>query len=478
MGGFPLNRAAFIRQADQQIISSGEMRELEEELTLSDGKIHVHQLFKAPLRDPQGRIIGIFGVSRDVTERKKAEHALLDTEQRLTNLFDNMSEGVALHELVLDDEGKPVNYRIVNVNPAYEQILGRERSQVIGLLGNQAYNTPTPPYFEEFSRVAISGEPARLQTYFPPMDRHFEISIAPWGHHGFATIFLDVSERVRAEQERERLLKSEQAARQHAEAASRAKTELLNIVSHELRTPLTPILAAADILRINNSIDEEARDLVEIIRDGVQVEARLVNDLLDMTYLSTGKLPLTLAAVDAPAVLNVVLAMYREEIGRKNLTLRITDAAATSIVRADESRLRQILWNILGNAVKFTAVGGDIEIRTVNVVATDAAGPSRSRPMLRVEVQDSGIGFDAEFKQRMFGAFEQQDRSMTRRFGGLGLGLSLTKHLVELHGGSLQGQSQGKGMGATFVIELPLADESIDPRRLDDSLPSLPKPVV
>jgi PAS domain S-box-containing protein len=428
-----------------------------------DGSV-IDVLLSATLLDRRDLSHGLTFTAMDLTARKKAEQALRQSEQRLHSLFSNMAEGVALHELVLDDAGRPVNYRIVDINPQYERILDLKRAQVVGKLGTEVYGTELPPYLEEFSQVAISGMATRLETYFPPMARHFDISIAPWGQKGFATIFSDITERKRVQQEREELLAREQTARVQAEAANRAKDELLGIVSHELRTPLTPILAAADLLRRDCNLDSENRQWVETIRDCALLEARLVGDLLDMTSLTTGKLTLRLERVDAHRIIHAVVELYRPAISERILNVQIECEAAEPFVRADPARLQQVLWNLVGNAVKFTPAGGNIIVRTRNDVRplpadprdAKASNPPSNRQIIRVEITDSGIGFDAEFQARMFRAFEQRDRSLTREFGGLGLGLSLARGLVDLQGGCLYGSSPGKGHGATFIVELPV----------------------
>ncbi|MBI4978025.1 MAG: PAS domain S-box protein [Spirochaetes bacterium] len=153
----------------------------------------------APIRDAAGSIVGVVLVFRDVTDDYAMLERIAASEERMSSLFTNMSEGVALHDVILDDAGKPVEYRIVDINPRYEAILGVKRADIVGKLSREAYGTPAPPYLEEFTGVGITGIPYRFETYFPPMDKHFSISVAPWGKNGFATIFSDISERKKQE---------------------------------------------------------------------------------------------------------------------------------------------------------------------------------------------------------------------------------------------------------------------------------------
>jgi PAS domain S-box-containing protein len=196
------------QQADRASLDSREFsRLLRDGMTMGYETVHqskdgrgIHLVFNAKyIKDSDGTIIGTRGTAYDITERKKMEMELRKSEARLSSLFSNMAEGVALHEIVFDDAGTPVNYRIIDCNFQYEKIIGIKRECVLGKLATEVYNTPEPPYLTEFTTPGITGVPARLETYFAPMDIHFDISIAPWGKNGFATIFTNVSHRKKSE---------------------------------------------------------------------------------------------------------------------------------------------------------------------------------------------------------------------------------------------------------------------------------------
>jgi signal transduction histidine kinase/CheY-like chemotaxis protein len=231
-----------------------------------------------------------------------------------------------------------------------------------------------------------------------------------------------------------------------AEAANQAKDHFLAVLSHELRTPLTPALMTLGRLMENPTLPADLRAEIEWVRRNVELESKLLDDLLDLTRLSRGKLELHNEITDLhPLVQHAVDVFCSSQIQRKQIDCKIELAAAEHHVWGDPVRLQQIFWNLLQNAVKFTPEGGRIEARSWNE-------PSGA---LTVSLADSGIGIDLEILPRLFDAFEQGVPSVQRRFGGLGLGLAVCKSLVELHGGTIEAASGGKGRGATFIVTLP-----------------------
>jgi len=234
-------------------------------------------------------------------------------------------------------------------------------------------------------------------------------------------------------------------AKHEAEDANRAKDQFLAVLSHELRTPLTPALAAASDLESAGAIEpEHLRESLALIRRNIELEARLVDDLLDLTRISKGKLQVHLATVDLHETIHHAAEMCRSEANttRSNLTLHLE--AMRHHVRGDAARLAQVFWNLVLNAVKFTPANGSITIRSSN--------PQPNR--IRIVVSDTGIGIEADKLARIFEPFQQGEESMTRRYGGLGLGLSVAKGLVDAHGGSIIAESEGVNRGTTFTVEM------------------------
>ena len=258
----------------------------------------------------------------------------------------------------------------------------------------------------------------------------------------------DVSVDRRAEQERERLLVSERHARDEAERQSRIKDEFLATLSHELRTPMNAILGWLSMLREDRAVSDPAQAM-EVIRRNAEAQAKLIEDLLEMNKLTSGMVHLELAMVDTTAALDAAIQALQPAAAAKNVRITRAPAATPPVVRADGRRLQQVLWNLLHNAVKFTPNGGRVDAAVVPIDA-----------FVEVTVMDNGIGIAEDFLPHVFDRFRQADSSTTRRNSGLGIGLSIAKHLVELHGGVIEASSPGLDHGATFRVLLPVAVES------------------
>ncbi len=250
------------------------------------------------------------------------------------------------------------------------------------------------------------------------------------------------TEQLKRQAEMQVELIREQAARAEAEAANKAKDRFIAMLSHELRTPLTPILFAASFLGQDPTIPDRIREELKIITRNVELEARLIDDLLDVTRISQGKLNLAFETADAHELLHSALRICSNDVSAKNLSMRLEFEASAHCIRADAARLQQIFWNLIQNAVKFTPPDGQITLRSNN--------PQSS--WFRLEVIDSGIGITPDALSKIFDPFEQAGGA---GFGGLGLGLTISKAIVELHGGRIFASSPGAHHGAMFAIELP-----------------------
>ncbi len=243
--------------------------------------------------------------------------------------------------------------------------------------------------------------------------------------------------------------RTEEAAKrdkQAAENANAAKTRLLAMVSHDLRGPLNPILMAVAVAESDPVVAERAKEPLRLIRSGVAEEVRLIEDLLDVARFATGKFTMNMAPIELHAAVKKAMLSCQESIGEKRIVLETDFAATTTGVKGDISRLQQVFWNLLSNAIKFTPAGGRIYVRSFDA-------PER---WIGIEVQDSGIGISAEKLPFIFNTFEQGGADVTARFGGLGLGLTICRGIVEAHGGTIAASSAGEGCGATFVVRLPL----------------------
>ena len=247
----------------------------------------------------------------------------------------------------------------------------------------------------------------------------------------------------------------EEVARRTAELrqANAAKDEFLAKLSHELRTPLTPTLLALGMMKVDKTLSDDHRLDVEMACRNIELEARLIDDLLDLTRIMSGKLELKTSDCDAHEVVRAAMQIRRTALQDKRLSLEVALDAPAHRLRGDEARLQQVIWNLLGNAVKFTPPGGKVTIRTHN---HSIAGADQ----LVLEVGDTGIGMSPETLGRLFRPFEQADREITRKYGGLGIGLAICKAIVELHSGTIEAASDGLGRGSIFRMRLPLTTAS------------------
>ena len=249
-----------------------------------------------------------------------------------------------------------------------------------------------------------------------------------------------------AQQEREQLLEREQRAREEAQAANRAKDEFLATLSHELRTPLNAILGWSRLLSSGTLDPDASRRAVEVIERNTRLQAQLIEDLLDISRIITGKLRLDLRMTALSAIVEGALESVRPAADAKRIRIEADLDAANQSVLCDPARMQQVVWNLLANAVKFTPDDGTVTV-----------GVTRQESSVTIHVSDSGIGIEPDFLPHVFDRFRQQDAASTRAHGGLGLGLSIARHLVELHGGTIEALSAGPGLGSTFLVRVPVA---------------------
>ena len=372
-------------------------------------------------------------------ERQAAEAEL----RRSNDILRAVTEGTGDAVFVKDRDGC-----YLFINPAAVRMVGKPADQILGHDDRDVFN---PDIGERLMahdrRVMTTGGVEAEEGAYPLSEgvRTLSSFKAPYrDSHGNVVgvigIARDVTERRRAEGEL-------QQAKDQAEAANHAKDQFLAVLSHELRTPLAPVLALASALECDTSLSPQLRDDLGLIRRNVELEVRLIEDLLDLTRVTKGKLHLELEAVDVHALVRDTLRTCSiEELVGKRLTVESDLSASAPFVLADPARLQQVLWNLVNNAIKFTPEGGRIVVRTRNPFG-DGAG-------LVVEVTDTGVGIEAQSLPKIFDAFEQGAESITRRFGGLGLGLTICKALVDAMGGCICAESGGRDHGATFRVEL------------------------
>jgi hypothetical protein len=439
---------------EQQLAIARQMSRFEDESwrVRKDGTPFWANVSITALWDEHGQARGFGVVTRDLTERRASEEDLRRAEQRFHQLVDAVAD---YSIFMLDSNG-----HVETWNPGARKTKGYEASEIIGKHFS-AFYTPE-------DRAA--GKPARVLDIVRNEGRFEEEGWRVrkdgsrfWANVvisllrddagqpvGFAKVTRDLTARRQAEETARELARA-QAARALAEAmarraeeSNRIKDEFLATVSHELRTPLNAIVGWSAILK-QRELDPQVSRAVEIIDRNAQAQVRIIEDILDVARVITGKLRIDPKPTDLIVITNQAIEVVRHSASARQIRITFPHAAESCPLVGDPERIQQVVWNLLSNAIKFTDAGGSVRI------AVDCSPRSVS-----LSVTDTGVGIHPEFLPQLFERFKQSDSSTTRRFGGLGLGLALVRHIAELHGGSVFATSPGPGRGSTFSVTFPL----------------------
>ena len=385
------------------------------------------------------------GIVRDISERKRAEALLRESEERYRTMADTAP--VMIWEAGTDK-------RCYYFNKPWLDFRGRTMEQEVTKgeaegIHPDDFQRCAEIYETAFAAKESFGMEYRLQRadgeYRWIVDQGVP-RFAPDGSFvGYIGSCLDITERKEAEDERMQLLRSEQEARQRAEEASRLKDEFLATVSHELRTPLTAVVGWSHLLQVGELDSKMSATALEAISRNARSQGQLIDDLLDVSRIIAGRLRLDVRPCHPSAFIEAALEAVRPAAEAKGVRLqKIIDTGVGAVV-GDSERLQQVVWNLLSNAIKFTPKNGRVQVRL-----------QRVNSEIEIVVIDNGSGINSQFLPFVFDRFRQEDMSTTRHHGGLGLGLAIVRHLIELHGGTVQAESEGEGRGATFTVRLPL----------------------
>ena len=410
----------------------------------------------SPLLDEQNNVAGVIAVIADISARKQAEEATRRLE------FHVESSPLAVVEWDSD-------FRVSRWSVSAETLFGWKAEDVLGKHVNEWRFV----FADDVDAVALVTNRQRegVEVQGITRNRNYtragSILYCEWynsvlrDEHGklvsVLSLVLDVTARQSAEEERAASLVRERDARKHAEEADRLKDEFLATLSHELRTPLTSILGWASMIRNGEVEGSNASRAIETIERNARSQARLIDDLLDVSRIITGNLRLDLQPLNLAPIVEAALDALRPTADVKGMKLQTRFAPSQCLVKGDPNRLRQVIWNLLSNAIKFTPRHGSVSIDLTCVEST-----------ARLTVRDTGDGISPEFLPYVFDRFRQAEGSISRKQGGLGLGLAVARHLVELHGGTIRAESDGLGRGAVFSVDLPLAHERRDPARAEE----------
>jgi PAS domain S-box-containing protein len=450
--GYPPELAERLKQQVKEVVQTRQPVRGETYYTDAAGVEDYHEYILSPVLAPDGTVAAVCGTTRLTTEQRRAGRAA----QQLAAIVESSADAII---------SKDINGVITSWNFGAEQLFGYHADEVIGK--PVTILIPKERWDEEPNILARVRRGERIEHYETIRQRKdgslIEISLtvspikdASGKIVGASKIARDITQQKQGERELDR-------AHKEAVAASRAKDDFLAALSHELRTPLNPVLLLASDSAENPELPAEIRAQFATIRNNVELEARLIDDLLDITRITHGKLSLNTSQVDVHAVLQEAIATVRYELDQKQISLSLKLAEEKPLMQGDAVRLQQVFWNVLKNAVKFNTEGGKIIVET----SVSADGEK-----IAVKITDTGIGLTEPEISRIFNAFSQGDHAGSEdshRFGGLGLGLTISRMLVELHSGGIHATSAGRGQGAMFVIELPLVPAS---KSNGDSTPS------
>jgi PAS domain S-box-containing protein len=380
------------------------------------------------VRNEEGNPQYYFAFVTDITERQKWEKALEASENKFRTLYENMEEGVALHEMIYDESGNPVDYRILDVNHAFQKHTGILAREVIGQLASTAYGISPPPYLKRFVRVAESGKSSTFETFFKPMNRYFHVSVISPGPGRFATVFEDISNRKKREDD---------LREKNAEMERFTYT-----ISHDLKSPIVTIKTFLGYLEedLASEVSGRISQDLQYLKSAADNISRLLDELLEMSRIGR-----VMNAPESVRYEDILDAVLRNVAG--SLTMKRVDVVVLPcdvIFYADRQRLTEIWQNLIENSVKFMGSQPDPHIEV---------GSLKERRRLIFYVRDNGMGIDPRYHEKIFGLFDKLDKKTE----GSGLGLALIKRIIEMYHGEIWVESAGAGQGVCFYFTLPKA---------------------
>ena len=398
----------------------------------------------------EGRLGVIF---RDITKKKQAENTLKEREQLYRTLFENTEDAFQINEFIYDEFGKVIDYKIIEVNSAFEKKTGLKAADVIGKLATSVFSRDLSYRLEIFDKIKNSCKDVRYEYYYEDTKRWYDILCFPYTKGLVGELFRDVTESKEYER---KLTESEHKAKELIVKLRRVdenKNEFLNMLSHEIRNPMAAVMLNISLLENIDPNSVQAAKAKDSMKRQLKHLSDLVDDLLDVTRINNNKVKLKKEHLEINELVQNAVLDHKDQFNNKNVSLTFQSSSTPLYIEADNVRLMQVMDNLLNNAVKFTQSG---DITTLKVERDEIKNE------VLITISDTGIGIAKELQSRLFDPFTQVDNSLDRSSGGLGLGLAIVKGMVELHGGSVEVFSEGIGKGSQFTIRLPLLDEKVE----------------
>lgn len=450
---FPNAEKSFQKTLNEKIGFNAEFR-----VVLPDGSVIWNHCTGQPQINEDGEILYLIGNCYNITKRKEREIELKASEEFNRSVFENSPDCVKILEL----DG---SLHSMNSNGLCLMEID-DISEFVGKQWIDFWQGDENEMAYQAVQSAIKGNSEHFEGYCKTAKgtgKWWDVSVAPiYGANGEVVRIIstsrDITQRREAEKEREKLLKNEKNARQDAEVANRLRDEFLATVSHELRAPLNSILGWGRLLEKGKLDETTTEKAVGTIVRNAESQNRLINDLLDVSRIISGKLRLEIRTIKPLAIVEAALESVKPAADAKNIKLEVKEDGIISHISGDPNRLQQVIWNLLSNAIKFTPNGGVVTLEM-----------ERDEDFIEMRVKDSGVGINDEFLPHVFDRFRQADASSIRKFGGLGLGLAIVRHITEMHGGTVAAYSEGEGKGSTFTVRLPLLNSADKPEAELDS---------
>ncbi|HEX8089905.1 MAG TPA: ATP-binding protein [Blastocatellia bacterium] len=380
--------------------------------------------------------------TQELIASERLERSLRAEAEASRQMIVSVLESITDSFLTLDRD-----WRITDLNQRAASFFGKTSDELLGQKVFELFPQAVGgDIYKCYRQVMDEGIPMHFEAISNGAGQWFEVHLYPVDG-GVSAYFRDITDRKRAEEEREQLLAREQEAREVAEEANRVKDDFLATLSHELRTPLNAILGWTELLGANRRDSALLDRAVEVITRNAKAQAQLIEDILDVSRIIAGKFHLEMRMADLVPIIDNVIESLQPIADANGVQLRWSIDPLVEVVSCDPIRLQQVIWNLLSNAIKFTPPAGQVEIKLERVDST-----------AQITVTDTGEGISQEFLPYVFDRFRQSDSSYARQHSGLGLGLAIAHHVTQLHGGTIEARSAGKGLGATFTVKLPLAE--------------------